>query len=238
MSTEKHQCVDNYVADLCEWLCKAFKEVQAQSTFEAERQRQYYDCKANAISLEPGDLVLAKADAYKGRRKVKDWWEEELYEVEHRIAEGIPSYLMKNQQTGCSWVLHWNQLFSHYPIMGAPLCSGVWTECTRCTTTILEEPTQKAIENEEAPQSMNCLSLAQHQIWETPLGWVNRKLCAFLRMFSGASLPDQGWKVWCRRKRDVWASASAFWRGRYWSHQWSLKDMTDHDFFNSTSHHS
>ena len=81
---------------------------QVQSTFEAERKRQYYDHKANAISLEPGDLVLAKTDAYKGKRKVKDWWEEEPYEVECRTAEGIPSYLMKNQQTRCSGVLHQN----------------------------------------------------------------------------------------------------------------------------------
>ena len=69
-------CVNHCIADLCEQLCKTFKEVQAQSTSEAERQRQYYDHKANAISLEPGNLVLAKADTYKGRRKVKDQWEE------------------------------------------------------------------------------------------------------------------------------------------------------------------
>ena len=51
VNTEKCQCVNHYIADLCEWLCKAFKEVQAQSSTEAERQRQYYDHKANAISL-------------------------------------------------------------------------------------------------------------------------------------------------------------------------------------------
>ena len=102
VSTGKHQCVDCYVTDLREQLVKAFKEAQVQFTCEAERQRRYYDCKANAISLEPGDLVLAEADAYKGRRKVKDWWKEELYKVECRIAKGIPSYLMKNQQTRCS----------------------------------------------------------------------------------------------------------------------------------------
>ena len=62
---------------------------------------QYYDCKANAISLEPGDLVLAKADTFKGRRKVKDQWEEELCEVECQIVEGIPSYIVKNQLTRC-----------------------------------------------------------------------------------------------------------------------------------------
>ena len=31
VSTEKHQHVDHYIADLCEWLCKAFKEVQSTS---------------------------------------------------------------------------------------------------------------------------------------------------------------------------------------------------------------
>ena len=72
-----------------------------QCTSEAEGQIWYYYRKANAVSLEPGDLALAKADAYRGRRKVKDWWEEEPYNVECQIAEGIPSYLVKNQQTGC-----------------------------------------------------------------------------------------------------------------------------------------
>ena len=70
-----------------------------QLTSEAER---HYDRKGNDISLEPGDLFLAKADAYRGRRKVKDWWEDEPYKVEHQVAEGIPSYLMKNQETGHS----------------------------------------------------------------------------------------------------------------------------------------
>ena len=52
--------------------------------------------------METGDLVLAKADAYKGKRKVKNQLEEEPYEVEYQVAEGVPSYLMKNQWMGCS----------------------------------------------------------------------------------------------------------------------------------------
>ena len=73
-----------------------------QSTSEAERQKQYYGRKANVISLETGDLVLAKANAYKGERKVEDGWEEEPCEVECQVTDGISSYLLKNQQTGCS----------------------------------------------------------------------------------------------------------------------------------------
>ena len=111
--TQKYQHVNHYIAKLCERLWEAFKEAQVQSTSEVERQKWHYNRKANAISLEPGDLVLAKADTYRGRRKVKDQWEEELYEVEPQIAEGIPSYLMKNQWTRCSWVLHQKLTFSH-----------------------------------------------------------------------------------------------------------------------------
>ena len=84
--TNEHQHVDNYIAKLCEWLWEAFKEAQVQSTSEAQRQKQSYDRNANAILLEPGDLVLAKADSYRGRRKVKDQWVEEPYEVEHQVA--------------------------------------------------------------------------------------------------------------------------------------------------------
>ena len=83
---------------------------------------------------------------------------------------------------------------------GAPLCSGVWSEQTRCATTILEEPTQKASETEEVPQSVKCLPLAQHQTGKTPLEQVNRKFCAFLRTLSRVPLLDQGWKVQCRGK--------------------------------------
>ena len=161
-----------------------------QSSSEAERQRQYYDCKANAISWEPGDLVLAKANTYIGRRKVKEQWEEP-YEVEHQIAEGIPSYLMKNQQTRCLSILHWNQLLLITPVMGTPLCTGVQTEGIRCSTTVLEEPTQRVSENEKVSQSAKCLPLVQCQTGENPLRQDNRKLHAFLKTFSRASLPDQ-----------------------------------------------
>ena len=89
--TKQHQCFDHYVTELCKWLWEAFKEAQVQSTSEVERQKWCYDRKANAISSEPGDLVLAKANAYRWRRKVKGQWEEEPYEVESQVVEGIPS---------------------------------------------------------------------------------------------------------------------------------------------------
>ena len=111
---EKHQCVDHYIAKVCGWLWEAFKEAQMQSTSKAERQKQYYNRKVMAVSLEPEDLVWAKADAYKWKRKVKDWWEEESYEVEHQVAEGVPSYLTKKLTDGMLTSSPSKPTFSHH----------------------------------------------------------------------------------------------------------------------------
>ena len=127
------------IAKFCEWLWKFFKEVQEQSTAETKRQKWYYDRKANAVLLEPGDLVLAKANTYKWKRKVKDQWEEELYEVECQVVAGIPFLLVKNQQTGWSQVLHQNRLFLITPWKGTPHCMVMWAEQARCATTTLGE---------------------------------------------------------------------------------------------------
>ena len=44
----------------------------------------------------PGDTVLKKADAFQGKRKVKDWWSEVEYEVICQVANGVPSYEIKD----------------------------------------------------------------------------------------------------------------------------------------------
>ena len=43
------------------------------------------DRNIGAVNLKPGDLVLVKADAFKGKRKIKDRWEEETWEAVHQI---------------------------------------------------------------------------------------------------------------------------------------------------------
>ena len=55
--------------------------MQAQSTTEAHQQKQYYNRKVGAVNLKPGNLVLVKVDAWKGKRKIKDRWDEETWEV-------------------------------------------------------------------------------------------------------------------------------------------------------------
>ena len=102
-ASAKH--VDEYVTAIWERLRTTLWEAQAQSMAEACQQKCYYDRKIGAVNLKPGDLVLVKADAFKGKRKIKDRWEEDIWEVVCQIATDVPSYEVTNQW-GRSCVLH------------------------------------------------------------------------------------------------------------------------------------
>ena len=76
----KHVVV--YIASVWDRLRTTLWEVQAQSTVaKACQQKWYYDRKIGTVNLKPGDLIVVKADAFKGKRKIKDRWEEETWEV-------------------------------------------------------------------------------------------------------------------------------------------------------------
>ena len=66
MREDSTKCVDKYVASVQERLRTALQEAQAQSTAEACQQKWYYNRKIGAVNLKPDNLVLVKADAFKG----------------------------------------------------------------------------------------------------------------------------------------------------------------------------
>ena len=99
MSEASAKSVDMYVASVRDRLRTAL--------WEACQQKLYYNRKIGAVNLKPGNLVLVKAGAWKGKRKIKDRWEEETWEVVHQIATDIPSYEVMNQCRR-SRVLHQN----------------------------------------------------------------------------------------------------------------------------------
>ena len=120
----------------------ALWEAQAQLTAEACQQKWYYDRKIGTVNLKPGDLVLVKVDAWEGKRKIKDRWDEETWEVLRQITADVPSYEVMNQH-GWSQVLHQNWLLLIASEVGVPLCMGnhhTWDRCaspTPCKTTSL-----------------------------------------------------------------------------------------------------
>ena len=67
-ASAKH--VDECVAFVQDRLRTAFREAQTQSMAEVCWQKQNYDQKIGAVNLKPGNLVLVKADAFKGRSRI------------------------------------------------------------------------------------------------------------------------------------------------------------------------
>ena len=51
-----------------------------------------------------------KNDAYQGKWKVKDWWNETEYVVVHQVTDGIPAYEVKDE-AGNVKTIHHNRLF-------------------------------------------------------------------------------------------------------------------------------
>ena len=127
------------------------------------------------MDLKPGNLVLVKADAFKGRRKIKDRWEDKAWKVVHQIATDIPSYEVMDH-CGQSHILHLNQLLLIMPETSIPLCLGIHQAWDRCTSPISVEPTSKGCESRITPQEHGVLLVTQHQASMTSLGQINGKL--------------------------------------------------------------
>ena len=169
------KCVDEYVATVCNQLGAALQEAQAQSTAEVQWQKQYYGWKMGTMDLKPDDLVLVKADTFKGERKIKDRWEDKLHKVVHQIMMDIPSYEVTNQHRQ-SHILHCNWLLLIASETGIPLCVDNCHAWDRWTSPTLVKPTPKGSESKIMPWVDCGLVSVQHQASKTSLGWINGRL--------------------------------------------------------------
>ena len=99
--------IDDYVLSLYERLKEALPVTRDSTIMEARWQKRHYDRRAGAVELQSGDKVLVKLDAFRGqRRKLKNQWSGDLHTVFKRVADGIPTYVVKNDKTGKKQVLH------------------------------------------------------------------------------------------------------------------------------------
>ena len=127
------------------------------------------------MNLKPGNLVLVKADAFKGKRKIKDRWEKDTWEVVHQIMTDIPSYKVMDQ-CGRSCILHQNWLLLVTSEAGVPLCIGVCHAWEKCTSPTPCKPTSMRGEIRMTPQESSGSAVIQCPTSKTSLGWINGKL--------------------------------------------------------------
>ena len=77
------------VAAMQKMLKEAFTVARHLTSQEAARQRRYYDHKAGAVALQPGDIVMVRTDGFVGKQKVKDRWEDGGFIVESQLRTGL-----------------------------------------------------------------------------------------------------------------------------------------------------
>ena len=66
-------------------LKEAFAVARHLTSEEAAKQRRYYDHKAGAVALQPGDIVMVHTNGFVGKWKVKDQWEDRGFIVESQL---------------------------------------------------------------------------------------------------------------------------------------------------------
>ena len=72
-----------------------------------------------------GDVVLTKADAFQGKRRIEDWWNKVEYEIVCQVTNGVPLNEMKDVSSNVK-MAHCNGLFLVATSQGAPttLCQS------------------------------------------------------------------------------------------------------------------
>ena len=110
-----HQAkIEVSVAAMQKRLKEAFAVARNLTSQEAAKQRRYYDRKAGAVALQPGDIVMVRTNGFVGKRKVKDRWEDGVFIVESQL-EDWPVYKVKCltsdvKQKSKYHILHQNHL--------------------------------------------------------------------------------------------------------------------------------
>ena len=95
-------------------LKEAFAVARCLTSEEAAKQCCYYDRKAGAVALQPGDVVMVHTNGFVGKRMVKDRWEDGGFIIESQL-EDWPVYKVKcptsdDQRKPTYRILHRNHL--------------------------------------------------------------------------------------------------------------------------------
>ena len=102
------------VAAMQKRLKEAFTVARHLTSEEVARQCRYYDRKAGAVALQPGDIVMVRTDGFVGKWKVKDLWEDGGFIIESQL-EDWPVYKVKCPTSDAGqkpkyWILRRNRL--------------------------------------------------------------------------------------------------------------------------------
>ncbi|XP_071119462.1 uncharacterized protein [Haliotis cracherodii] len=119
LEIQESKSITEYTKSLKDRLRQAYDIASTASQKSQAKQKTYYDQRARASMLEPGDRVLVKIVAFDGRHKLADRWEEDVYVVLRHPNPSIPVFEVgKENGEGRNRVLHRNLLL---PVSSLPV---------------------------------------------------------------------------------------------------------------------
>ena len=166
------------VAAMQKRLKEAFAVARHLTSQEAARQRRYYDRKAGAVALQPGDVVMVHANGFVGKRKVKDQWEGGGFIVESQL-EDWPVYKVRcptsdARQKPKYHILHRNRLLlvtnEDDPVVPGQLAQAK-------VSPVVSNATPEATEEEEGPSGPLPSLLTRQEGDMTSRVWLNGEFC-------------------------------------------------------------
>lgn len=123
--TEEERSYPKYVSDLREKLTSAYRLASAKIAEAQKAQKSHYDLKTRGAVVEVGDRVLVRNVKIRGKHKLADRWEENVYAVLRQPNPEIPVYVVRCEDGGPERTLHRNLLL---PISSIPARDDVETE--------------------------------------------------------------------------------------------------------------
>ena len=184
------------VAAMQKRLKEAFAVARHLTSQEAARQRHYYDRKAGAVALQPGDVVMVRTDGFVGKRKVKDRWEDGGFIVESQL-EDWPVYKVRCPTSDAKQkpkyrILHRNRLLlvtnEDDPVIPGQLAQAK-------VSPVVSNATLEVAVEDEGPSGPLSSLLTQQEGDMTSRVWLNGEFCtkSWTQLMSRApeSPPDQ-----------------------------------------------
>ena len=115
-------------------LKEAFAVARHLTSEEAAKQCCYYDHKAGAVALQPGNVVMVHTNGFVGKQKVKDRWEDGGFIVKSQL-EDWPVYKVKCPTSDDRWkpkyqIFHRNHLLLVTNEDASDIPGQAWAEVT------------------------------------------------------------------------------------------------------------
>ena len=147
-----------YVTDLKKRLEYAYKTASKEARRQGRRHKTVYDLRVRESQLQPGDRVLVRNVGVRGKRKIADRWEKDVYLVVDQPNKGIPVYLLKREHgRGKRRMLHRNLLL---PFMALPaskpdhLDTSIPTESNQPSQVDTLDSVDNTVQDDSADTSM------------------------------------------------------------------------------------